>query len=55
MTTLISLLITIIIFGLIWYCIGLIPLPEPFGTIARVILVIIAIIYLLQYLPAGHI
>jgi hypothetical protein len=52
---LIGLLISIIIIGLvfwlIYWLIGMLPLPEPFKTVAYVILVLIAVIYLLSILP----
>lgn len=51
---LISLLIMVLVLGLIYYCVTLLPLPPPFKTVALVIVLIIAIIWLLQFIPAGH-
>ena len=48
---LMSLLVAVIIFGLLVYVVQLLPLPAPFGTIALVILVIIFLLYLLQFVP----
>ena len=50
--TLISLLITIIILGLVawlvFWALAEFGLPEPFAKIARVLVVIIIVLYLLQ-------
>ena len=46
---LISLLITVIVLGLLYYCVTLLPLPEPFKKIATVIFILIAIVWLLGY------
>jgi uncharacterized membrane protein YwzB len=50
----ISLLVTILvlalIFGLVWWAIGMIPLPPPFGMIVQVALVLIFVLVLLSYL-----
>ncbi len=60
MATLVSLLVTLLIGGLIlWlllFVIGLIPLPEPFKQIATVIVYVIAVIWLISLLLpfAGH-
>lgn len=50
---LISLLITIIVLGLLYYCVTLLPLPPPFKQIATVIFIVIAIVWLLSYLPGA--
>lgn len=55
MSLLISLLIFVLVLGLIYWVITLIPLPPPFRTVALVIMAIIAIIFLLQFLgPLPH-
>lgn len=51
---LISLIVTLIILGLICYCISLLPLPEPFKTIIYVVFIIIVILYLVSLIPGGH-
>lgn len=49
-----SILITILIFcliaSLVWYLVNLLPLPAPFGMIVRVVLILIAIIWLVERL-----
>lgn len=50
---LISLLVAVIILGLIYYALTLLPLPAPFKTIVLVIFIIIVIIYLAGYIPGG--
>jgi heme A synthase len=51
MPGLISLLVTIIVLGLVFYLLywllGQIPLPEPFKTVATVLLGLIAVVLLL--------
>ena len=51
MSLLVTLLIACIIFGLVYYIIRLLPIPAPFNWIAQLILLVIALIYLLQFLP----
>lgn len=36
----IRLLMLLIVLGLVWYLIGFLPLPEPFPTIIRVVIVL---------------
>jgi len=54
---LIGLLVTVIIAGLIfwvlWYIVRMLPLPEPFRTVAMVVLGLIAVIFLLSLLFGG--
>ena len=50
MELLISLLILIIVMGLIYYIVTLLPLPEPFKQIAVVITLVMFIIFLLYKL-----
>lgn len=51
---LISILVTLVIVGLIFYlcfwAIGVIGLPEPFGKVATALIVLIAVIYLIGVL-----
>lgn len=47
---LISLLIAVLVFALLWYLVGMLPIDPKFKQIAQIILIIIAIIYLLQLL-----
>lgn len=46
---LISLLIAVIVIGLLFYVLSLLPIPQPWLNIARVILIVIVIIWLLSY------
>lgn len=46
---LISLLIAVIVIGLLFYVLSLLPLPQPWANIAKVVLVVIVIIWLLGY------
>jgi hypothetical protein len=50
---LVSLLVAVVVLGLLFYVVGLLPLPAPFKTIALVIVALIAIIYLLGLLGYG--
>lgn len=45
-----SLIITLIILGLIFYFIEMIPMAAPFPQIIRVIAIIVAIVLVLQWL-----
>lgn len=47
---LINLLILCLILGLVWWVIGLIPLPDPFSLIARVVFAVICVIILIDML-----
>lgn len=58
---LVNLLIVIIVIGLIawllWWVIGFIGLPEPFNKIARALIAVIAVIFLINALlqvSGGH-
>jgi hypothetical protein len=45
---LISLLIGVIVIGLLYWLVSLIPLPAPFPTVVKVIAIIILVLYVLQ-------
>lgn len=51
---LVSLLITLVIAGLVfwllWWFIGYIGLPEPFNKVARVIIALVAVVFLINLL-----
>lgn len=49
-TFLITLLIVIIILGLIWWVITVIPLPDPFAKIAQVVVVVIGVLIIVWML-----
>lgn len=48
--TLVGLLITVIILGLILWAVEQLPLPPPFAMVVRIIFVIILILILVQFL-----
>ena len=50
---LLSLLVAVLILGLIVWVIQTIPLPEPFRMIALVIVAIVAVLWLVSYLPGA--
>ena len=54
MTGLLSLLVTVVVAGLIFYLLfwllGQVALPEPFGKVALVLLCLAAVIYLIALL-----
>lgn len=45
-----SIITTLIVAGLIYYLITLIPLPDPFPAIIRIVVIIGVVLYLLQFL-----
>ena len=57
MSGLLSLLVTIVIVGLIfwliWWFLGQVGLPDPFGKVATVILALAAIIFLIGILTGS--
>ncbi len=52
MSLLISLLVAVILFGLALYIIQMIPLAEPFNNVARVLAIVIFVLYLVSILGA---
>ncbi len=50
MPFLFTLLILVIIMGLVYWCITMLPIPQPFKQVALVILIVICLIYLLAML-----
>ena len=44
---LVTLLILVLVFGLVWWVVSLIPLPAPFATVAQALVAVIFIIILL--------
>lgn len=51
--SLITLLVVVLILGLVIYLVDIIPLPPPFKTVALVIVVLIAIVYLAGLIGVG--
>lgn len=57
MNLIISLIVYLVVFGLIWWLIGMLPLPAPIGRIVRVLFIILLILMILSVvgiLPGGH-
>ena len=54
MHILIALLIFVLIASLVYYVLGMTPLPAPVKNVVYVILAIIFIIYLIGFLPGSH-
>lgn len=54
MELLISLLVVLLIIGLAYWAVNAIPLPQPVRVAAIVVIAIIAIIFLLSYVPGVH-
>ena len=54
MELLISLLIFLVIASVVWWAVGMLPLPAPIRPIILVVLVIFFLIYILGFLPGGH-
>jgi hypothetical protein len=46
-STLVSLIIYLVVFGLIWWLVGLLPLPAPVAQIVRVCFIILLIMIVL--------
>lgn len=51
---LVTLLILVVILGIIAAIINYLPLAQPFKTIAYLLLALIAVVFLVQLLPVGH-
>jgi hypothetical protein len=49
---LVQLLVSVIVLGLLYYCVTLLPIPEPFKKIAIVVFILIAILWFLGF--AGY-
>lgn len=50
LSLLVTILVMCLIFGLIWWILSLIPLPAPFGQVARVVVAVIFCIWLIYLL-----
>lgn len=46
----ITLILMLVILGVIFYCVDMIPMAPPFPTLIRVAAVIIGVVYILQFL-----
>jgi hypothetical protein len=43
MDVIVSLIVYLVVFGLIWWLVGMLPLPSPVGQIVRVLFIILLI------------
>jgi hypothetical protein len=50
LSLLVTILIMCLVFGLIWWIITLIPLPAPFAQVARVVIAVIFLIWVIYLL-----
>lgn len=46
----VSILTTLIVLGLIYWVLTLLPLPEPFPQIVRVVMIVVVVLFLLNLL-----
>ena len=54
MELLISLLIFLVIASVVWWAVGVLPLPAPIRPVVLVVIVLIFLVYMLGFLPGGH-
>ena len=48
MSIIITLIVYLIVLGLLYWLVSLIPLPDPFGQIVRVLFIILAVLVVLS-------
>jgi hypothetical protein len=56
-TTLVSLIVYLVVFGLIWWLVGMLPLPAPVAQIVRICFIILLILIVLAVfgiIPASY-
>jgi len=51
--TLVNIIILLIVCGLLYYLVTLLPLPAPFPMIIQVVVIIICILLVVSFLPWG--
>ncbi len=57
MDIIINLIAYLVIFGLIWWLVSMLPLPAPVAQIVRILFIILLIIIVLSFfglIPGGH-
>jgi hypothetical protein len=54
LSLLVSLLVLLIIFAVIWWILGMIPIPPQFAWIVRVVFAIIFLIAMIELLTGGY-
>ncbi|RYY73662.1 MAG: hypothetical protein EOO52_16755 [Gammaproteobacteria bacterium] len=58
MEVLINLIVYLVVFGLIWWLVSLLPLPAPVAQIVRILFIILLILIVLSFfniIPGGYI
>ena len=54
MEMLVTLIVMVLVVGLLYWCITLLPIPEPFKKIVLVLLILLVVVWLLYaFLPSG--
>lgn len=53
MSVILTLIVYLAILAILWWVISSLPLPEPFGIVARVVFAVVAILLLLSLLGGG--
>ena len=48
LTTLITLIVAILLLAVLWYALGLLPLPEPVRTIILIIAALLVLLYVFR-------
>jgi hypothetical protein len=57
MVQLVNLIIYLVVFGLIWWLVGFLPLPAPVAQVVRVLFIILLIVIVLSafgFVPGIH-
>ncbi|MES2676410.1 MAG: Thivi_2564 family membrane protein [Pseudomonadota bacterium] len=57
MDIIINLIAYLVVFGLIWWLVSMLPLPAPVGQIVRILFIILLIIIILSFfgiIPGGQ-
>jgi len=57
MDSLVNLIVYLVVFGLIWWLVSLLPLPSPVAQVVRVLFIILLILIVLSVfgvLPGGY-
>ena len=49
----VSIIVTLLVLGLIWWLISFLPIPAPFGQIIQVLFIILAILAVLSVFGVG--
>lgn len=53
MSVILTLIVYLAILAILWWVISSLPLPEPFGIVARVVFAVVAIVLLLSLVGGG--